>query len=75
MNERMFTDKSDKPDDRRLQEALGKSAVLWKKIRLHIQDKYGRTDKEWKHYGSSSGWTLTVLLKKRNLMIDIKVGC
>jgi len=75
MNDRMFTDKADKPDDRGLQEALGKSAALWKKIRLHIKDQYGRTDEEWKHYGASSGWTLKVLLKKRNLMIDIKVGC
>jgi hypothetical protein len=75
MNERAFTDKNDKPDDRRLQEALGKSAVLWKKIKLHIKDQCGRTDEEWKHYGSSSGWTLKVLLKKRNLMVDIKIEC
>ena len=75
MNHRMFVNRADKPDDRRLQEALGKSAVLWKKIRQHIEDKYGRTDEEWKHYGASSGWTLKVLLNKRNLMIDIKVGC
>jgi len=75
MNERMFIEKANKPDDRSLQEALGKSAVLWKKIKLHIKDQCGRTDEEWKHYGPSSGWTLKVLLKKRNLMIDIKVGC
>lgn len=75
MNGRMFVDKADKPDDRSLQEALGKSAVLWKKIKLYIKDKYGRTDEVWKHYGSSSGWTLKVLLKKRNLMVDIKVRC
>jgi hypothetical protein len=75
MNERMFTDKADKPDDRSLQEALGKSAAIWKKIKQQIEDQHGRTDEEWKHYGQSSGWTLKVLLKKRNLMIDIKVGC
>jgi hypothetical protein len=75
MNERMFVDKADKHDERRIQKTLGKSAALWKKIRPHIEDKYGRTDEEWKPYGQSSGWTLKVLLKKRNLMIDIKVGC
>lgn len=74
-NIRMFANKSDQPDEWRLQEALGKSAARWKKIKLHIEDKYGRTDEEWKHYGPSSGWTLKVLLKKRNLMIDIKVEC
>ena len=63
----MFVDKDDKSDERSLQEALGKSAELWNRIRLHIEDKYGRTDEEWKHYGQSSGWTLKVLLKKRNL--------
>ncbi len=67
MNDRMFNGQDNKPDERSFREALGKSVALWKKIKLHINDKYGRTDEEWKYYGPSSGWTLKVLLKKRNL--------
>lgn len=63
----MFNAKDNKPDERSFQAALGKSIALWKRIRLHINDKYGRTAEEWKYYGPSSGWTLKVLLKKRNL--------
>jgi hypothetical protein len=63
----VFTDKSVKTNDRRLSQALGEKAKLWEAIKQHIKQEYGEATEEWKFYNPKSGWTLKVLLKKRNL--------
>lgn len=63
----IFADKSDKPNNQKLSEALGASYKYWEKIRESLEDEYGKLVEEWKYYGASSGWTLKMLLKKRNL--------
>lgn len=63
----LFLDKSTKPDDRALEAVLGRSFIYWKEIKNTLAGEYGTLTEEWKYYGVKSGWTLKLLLKKRNL--------
>jgi hypothetical protein len=67
METSVFADKSIKPNDSRLSHALGEKATLWEAIKQHTGQEYGEATEEWKFYNPKSGWTLKVLLKKRNL--------
>ncbi len=67
MDTSIFTDKSVRPDNKKLAEALGHKAGFWEAIKRHIEEKYGDVTEEWKFYGAKSGWVLKLLLKKRNL--------
>jgi hypothetical protein len=67
METSVFTDRSKKPDGKRLVKALGKSGPHWTAIKAHITKKHGEALEEWKYYGPKAGWVLKVLLKKRNL--------
>ena len=64
---RMFLDKSCKPNEATLSEVLGRSYTHWKLIQSLLNDQYGKLAPEWKYYGAKSGWTLKMMLKKRNL--------
>jgi hypothetical protein len=64
---RLFLDKSKKPDDELLAKALGASYKYWQEIKTTLENQYGPLVEEWKYYGINSGWTLKLLLKKRNL--------
>lgn len=63
----IFIDKSVTPSNTMLSEALGRSYKHWESIKQTLGIQYGELTEEWKYYGSSSGWTLKLLLKKRNL--------
>lgn len=67
METSIFTDKSVRPDNKKLAETLGHKARFWEAIKRHIEEKYGDVTEEWKFYGAKSGWVLKLLLKKRNL--------
>ena len=67
MTSSFFSDKSIRPDDRKLAEAIGRAYRLWVEIKGHIQAEYGELVEEWKYYGPKSGWILKSLYKKRNL--------
>ncbi len=67
METNVFMDKSIQPDDSHLAHVLGENATFWEAIKQHIVQKYGDVNEEWKFYNTKSGWTLKVLLKKRNL--------
>ena len=67
MDTRIFTEKAVRPDEQGLRKALGKSGAFWMTIKTHLKENYGDTNEEWKFYSPKSGWTLKVLLKKRNL--------
>ncbi len=67
METRAFTDKSVKPNASRLSQTLGEKVKLWEAIKEHIKQNHGEVREEWKFYNPKSGWTLKVLLKKRNL--------
>ena len=51
-----------------LSDALGGSYKYWEEIKSTLEDQYGKLTEEWKFYSASSGWTLKLILKKRNLL-------
>lgn len=61
MSESIFGDKTKKPDVPELENALGKSMVLLKKIELHLQGQYGTIEREWKFYSKKTGWTFALV--------------
>lgn len=63
----IFNDKSDKPDSKKLSAVLGSSFPLWEEIKSSVEKEHGAVDEEWKFYGAKIGWTLKLLLNKRNL--------
>jgi len=63
----IFLEKSIKPNNEMLSDALGRSYKYWEEIKNILEDQYGKLTEEWKYYSASSGWTLKLLLKKRNL--------
>jgi hypothetical protein len=67
MANRMFIDKSNKPDKQSLSKALGATYKYWEEIRESLDNEYEGLVEEWKYYGQKSGWTLKLLYKKRNL--------
>jgi signal transduction histidine kinase len=67
METNVFMDKSIQPDNSRLAHVLGENITFWEAIKRHIAQKHSDANEEWKFYNTKSGWTLKVLLKKRNL--------
>jgi hypothetical protein len=63
----IFLDKSVKPTNEMLSGALGQSYKYWEEIKNTLENQYGPLIEEWKYYSATSGWTLKLLLKKRNL--------
>jgi hypothetical protein len=63
----IFVAKSEKPNNETLSRALGPSYKHWVSIRSALEARYGTLTEEWKYYSASSGWTLKLLLRKRNL--------
>ncbi len=63
----IFLDKSVKPTTAMLADALNRSKKYWDQIRNTLEGQHGKLTEEWRYYSSSSGWTLKLLLKKRNL--------
>jgi len=63
----IFLDKSKQPNDKLLAEALGVTYKYWKELESGLENLHGPLAEEWKYYGKTSGWTLKLLLKKRNL--------
>jgi len=56
----IFDDKSKKPDDKAISEALGKTKKLWDELKGHVLDEYAPASEEWKYYNKKSGWILTL---------------
>lgn len=64
---RLFLDKSLKPNNKTLEKALGPSYKLWQQVQKKINEQYDGLKPEWKYYGMKYGWTLKMMLKKKNL--------
>lgn len=67
METSVFQEKSIQPDNDHLSQVLGEPEKLWDAIKNHIKENHGEVSEEWKFYGAKYGWTLKMLLKKRNL--------
>lgn len=67
----VLSDKSLKLDDIQIKNALGIAYPLWEDLRMFISENYRDVRGKWKFYGEKSGWTMKLLLKKRNLFFFI----
>lgn len=64
MTKNVFLEKSLLPTPTQLAKFLGTRARYLDDLKRHIP---GRIVEEWKHYGKTIGWTLKLILGKRNL--------
>jgi hypothetical protein len=72
----VFVDKLNPPDETVLAAALGDAMTLWRDIRNRLEGRYGALVEDWKFYSKKSGWTMKLLLKKRNLFFSFpQDGC
>jgi hypothetical protein len=73
MADSIFDDKSKKPTEKMLKEALGRTYELWQEIKKHLSEEYGELTEDWKFYGQKYGWQLKTYQKKRNLFFFIPI--
>jgi len=67
VEEKLFLEKSEEPKEPRIKEALGNSYKYLEELISFTEYNIGAVVKEWKYYGKS-GWSMKLLLKKRNLL-------
>ena len=67
MNADFLLDKTKEPDEFQVAEMLADSAERWNDLKTFLNENIGQVKQEWKFYGAKSGWTMKVLLGKRNL--------
>lgn len=68
MTANVFLDKAQAPTPSMVAHALGARARYLHELKHHVQ---APLVEEWKYYGKSLGWTLKLLLGKRNLCFVI----
>lgn len=61
----VFTDKSKKPNEIQLQEALGKTYAYWQTFAEHTKKLYPEAAEEWNFSGEKFGWSFRIKDKKR----------
>ena len=64
----IFVDKSARPTDSDLAEALGRTKAHWDTIAEHVETSYDRITTTWIHYGKKYGWQLKFIIKKKVLL-------
>ncbi|NUN70161.1 MAG: DUF3788 domain-containing protein [Bacteroidetes bacterium] len=68
MSPNLFLDKAKQPTPALLASALTSKGKCWDELKRHIQKRHGPVVEEWKYYGKSIGWTMKLLLGRRNLL-------
>lgn len=68
MEEKIFIDKTVKPDETKLKAAVGSSYKYWTELLKYAETTFPPTTIEWKYYGVKSGWTMKLFSGKRNLL-------
>ena len=68
MDEPVFPDKTQRPSDADLAQALGRTKAHWDNLRDHALAAEPAATPEWKFYTKKSGWSFVVRGKKRNLL-------
>jgi hypothetical protein len=68
MSPNVFLDKTMQPTPALLASVLRSKGKYWEQLRCHIQLKHGSAAEVWKFYGKTIGWTMKLLLGKRNLL-------
>lgn len=64
----IFEDKSVRPDEQMLAEALQSSYEWWKEIREFVIQQYPQALEEWNHSGKNYGWGFRLKDKKRAII-------
>ncbi len=67
MNTEFLFDKATEPEEKKVVELLADKAGLWAEFKAFLKNNIGQVKEEWKFYYQKSGWTMKVLLGKRNL--------
>lgn len=67
MNTDFLLDKTKEPAESAVVEMLAGSSLHWTKLKTFLIESVGPVREEWKFYSAKSGWTMKVLLQKRNL--------
>ncbi|MBP7746345.1 MAG: DUF3788 family protein [Phycisphaerae bacterium] len=68
MDEPIFGDKSHRPNDADLAQALGRTKRYWDALIVAAQEAAPSATATWKHYGGKSGWTFVVRGKRSNVI-------
>jgi hypothetical protein len=63
-----FTDKSEQPKKKDLQEVLGRSSSAWDELTEWVAGEYRPVTEEWKCYSEKWGWSLRLKRKKRAIL-------
>jgi Protein of unknown function (DUF3788) len=68
LNTDIFWDKTKKPDQKGLMNALAKSYYLWQDILKMVYFKYPNAESEWNFPGQKYGWSYRMKDKKRAIL-------
>lgn len=64
----IFMDKSSKPTEQDLREALGDKFDLWNELRAYTLKAYPKATEEWNFSGAKYGWSFRMKDKKRAIL-------
>lgn len=64
----ILDDKSKKPDDDQLKEALGRTKRLWDELITHVEAEYEPVTQDWNFSGEKYGWSARLKRKKRTIL-------
>jgi hypothetical protein len=64
----VFGDKTIRPDEQMIAEALAERKPLWDSLKEHMAAHHKSMSEEWKFYTKEAGWTLVVKSGKRTLI-------
>lgn len=67
MSESVFSEKSKKPREFELNNALGNASMVLKEIKCHLCEEFGSAEWDWKFYSKKAGWTLSCTALKRRV--------
>ncbi|MBI1851112.1 MAG: DUF3788 family protein [Planctomycetes bacterium] len=63
-----FLEKGSPPDDRDLEQVLGKASALWDALRDRLAAEFAPLDEKWSYSGKSHGWLLRLTQKKKTVV-------
>ena len=68
ISQNAFAGQAQQPMQKAVEEALGQSYALWKKIISDLKNELKLDGEEWNSSGHKYGWSLRLQLKKRNIV-------
>jgi hypothetical protein len=68
MDRSIFTEKNIRPSEDNVKQVLGKTYILWEKIREYTTQNYPGAVEEWNYPGDKYGWSFRIKDKKRAII-------